>query len=231
MQHVSATFRKNSINNRVEAELSKKEVVLFEPEKNAPAATTNASHNAKPPIDGPPELKGLSIINQGHLTLHYHSYNEVSSLAPQPATAGRKRALEKSEDEEYSEALHSLMDINLSHRNLADPPGTSKRQRLEEPEPEVVEPEAQVEQEQAKQDEEPAQEKKKKGLWCELCGNKFNGYENKGSKQPCKFHPGMSTTDDHFTPHVNGCRREDSENGSADHVVQFKELSRTTLRG
>lgn len=214
VQHVSATFRNNSINNRTEADQSKKQVVLFKPQETAAAASNNVSNDPKISVDGPPELKGLSIVNQGQLTLHYHSYNAAPSPAYQPTVEPRKRALEKDEDEEYSEALASLMDCNLSAPNRPASLGTSKRQRLEEPEAEMIEceaemPESEVEiseagaqeqqddaeqQSQVKQEkdhDQPMKRMKKNMRLCKKCGNAFNPNKNIGRKKRCRFHPGM----------------------------------------
>ena len=220
---MSATFLKTSLNMGSEADQSKDKVILFKPEVTAPAATNSPSKDPKPSVGGPIELKGLSIINQGHLTLHYHTYNDASSPAPQPAIADRKHALERSEEEEYSEALSSLLDFNLSPAIRPDPPVDSKRQRLEEPEIEVVEPEAQQEEEQVKQEgEQPVHKKKNKnGMLCKKCGNTCKHTQNKDSKQPCNFHPGMSTTPHHVTPDMHGFRPEVLGNCNTDHAFKF----------
>lgn len=206
MQHVSATFRKKSIDKSAEADQSTKQVVLFKPEQAAPAPTNDVSRNAEPFAGLTPELKGFSIINQGHLTLHYHSYNEASSSTSQPAVVPLKQGRDKNEDEQYSEALSSLMSIDLSPQDLPNPQARPKRQRMEkpeEPETEMVEPEAKKPRKKVKQeDEEPAQKaSKKKSRSCKNCGCQFNPNQNKDSEQPCRYHPGMSTTAGHSTSH------------------------------
>lgn len=211
VQHVSATFRNNSINNGAEADQSTKQVVLFKPEEPAPAPTKDVTRDIKPSIDFNPDLKGLSIINQGHLTLHYHSYNEASSSPSQSAVVPLKRNLDKSEDEQYSEALASLMDFDLSPKDRSKPLPGSKRRRMEgaeELQTEMVESEAQIPQKKVKQEEEaPAQKgTKKKGLSCQQCGKSFQGKDNKGSKTPCNYHPGMSTTAGHLISHLDRFR-------------------------
>lgn len=211
MQHVSATFRKNSIINGTEADHSKKQVVLFKPQETAIATSNNAPNDTKLSFGGAPELQGLSIINQGQLTLHYHSYNAAPSTAYQSAPESRKHTLEKDENEQYSEALASLMDCDLSPQDRPKPLPSAKRLRFEEPEEletEMVEPEAQISQKMVKQEEEaPAQkESKKKALSCKQCGNSFQGKDNKGSKTPCHYHPGMSTTVVHLISHLNRLR-------------------------
>ncbi|KAK7698507.1 hypothetical protein SLS64_012499 [Diaporthe eres] len=203
--HVSATFRKKSSNNGTEADHSTKQVVLFKPEESAPGPTKDASRDVKPSVGFNPDLKGLSIINQGHLTLHYHSYNEASSSPSQPAVVPLKRGLDKNEDEQYSEALSSLMDFNLSPQDLSKPVPIPKRQRMEqpeqpeepeepeEPEIEMVDPEAQIPQKKVKQEEEATAKKgiKKTDLLCTKCGNSFQGKDNKCSKTPCHYHPAL----------------------------------------
>lgn len=199
MQHVSATFRKNTIDKSAEADQSTKQVVLFKPEQAAPAPTNDVSRNANPSAGLTSELKGLSIINQGHLTLHYHSYNETSSSSSQPAVVPFKQGRDQNEDEQYSEALSSLMNIDLCPQDLPSPLARPKRQRMEkpeEPETEMVEPEAKKPRKKVKQeDEEPARKvSKKKSSSCKNCGGQFNPNQKKDSEQPCRYHPGMSTT-------------------------------------
>lgn len=186
-------------------------MVLFKPEESAPTPGNDVHKDVKPSVGFGSDLKGLSIINQGHLTLHYHSYNEGSSSAYQPATVPLKRTLGKSEDEQYSEAISSLMEIDLSPRSQADPSPTSKRQRIEEPETEIVEPDAQNLQKKVKQEkydhvQEPT---KKKGVSCQKCGNPFKHNENDGSKQPCRYHPGMLTTADHPVSELSRSKFQD----------------------
>ncbi|KAL2286085.1 hypothetical protein FJTKL_07321 [Diaporthe vaccinii] len=216
--HVSATFRRKSRNNGTEADHSTKQVVLFKPEESAPGPTKDASRDVKPSVGFNQDLKGLSIINQGHLTLHYHSYNEASSPSSQPAVVPLKRGLDKSEDEQYSEALSSLMDFDLSPQDLSKSVPISKRPRMEdpeepeepeEPETEMVDPETQVPQKKVKQEEEaPAQKgRKNKDLVCTKCGNSFQGKDNKGSKTPCHRHPGMSITAGHLNLNLSRLRR------------------------
>lgn len=173
-----------------------------------------------PPAGLSSDLKGLTIVNQGQLTLHYHSYNEISSAASQSTTVSRKRTLDRVDDEEYSEALASLMEFDLSPQSRPSLTTTTKRPRLEEPcikmvelevdkpqkidklemidKPEMIEkpqkidnPEKKVKQEERQ----PAQdEPKKKGSLCKNCGNAFDDIQNEVSRRPCKYHPGMSTT-------------------------------------
>lgn len=220
MQHVSATFRKKSLNHGTEDGQDAKQVVLYRPEESG-----LASRDAMPSAGSSSDLKGLTIVNQGQLTLHYHSYNEVSSPAPQSATP-RKRALDRVEDEEYSEALASLMEFDLSPQSRPSLTATSKRQRLEEPciemvelevdkpqkidklemidKPENIEKPGKIEKPQkidhpekkVKQEEEqPAQdEPKKKESSCKRCGETFDPMQKKKFQLPCNYHPGMSTT-------------------------------------
>lgn len=154
-------------------------------EETAPAAINDMHTDTKSSVGGLPEAKGLTIINQGQMTLHYHSYHEASSLAQQSATVPRKRALERSEDEEYSEALASLMDFNLSATNNPTSLVTPKRLRLEGPEP-------QEHQEKLKEaEDQPGQiQISKKHKLCKNCGKFFYPSQNNGSKTPCNYHPG-----------------------------------------
>lgn len=212
VQHVSATLRKSSINNGTEADQSKKQVVLFTPQENAAATTNNKPNDPRLSVGGPTELSGLSIINQGQLTLHYHSYGPAQSSSYQSATESRKHALEKEEDEEYSEALASLMDCNLSAPNRPKTFGTSKRRRMEKSgavtphaEPATAEGVAGLTQAEAEeqQDEAEQQSQVKQGgnqpliqktnntKLCKKCGNIFNPEKNKGPKKRCGYHPGM----------------------------------------
>ncbi|KAG8162098.1 hypothetical protein KVR01_007863 [Diaporthe batatas] len=195
--HVSATFRKNSVNGENEADKSK-QVVLFKPKKTAPALAKNESADVKPSFGATPDVKGLTIVNQGQMTLHYHSYNHAPSPAPQTPAVPRKRSLDKAEDEEYSEALASLMKFDLSPESRRDPTLNPKRQRLEKPDIEMLEPEAPKAQDPVKQEkEQPVQKDKKKKkrnqkkLPCKKCGKSYKGPENKGSKTPCRSHPGV----------------------------------------
>lgn len=125
----------------------------------------------------------------------------------------RKHALEKDEDEEYSEALASLMDCDLSAPNRSAGPGTSKRQRLEEPEAEMAEAEAEMTEAEAETPEsevkiaeagekrsqvtqddghnQPMKQKKKYSRLCKNCGSTFNLKRNNGPKKRCRSHPGM----------------------------------------
>lgn len=213
MQHVSATFRKGSTNNDAEPDQSTKQVVLFKPEETEPTPTKNGSKDTKVSLGGGPELTGLSIINQGQLTLHYHSYNAAPPSVPQQATVPLKRALDQNEDEQYSEALSSLMDFDLSPQGRPKPLATSKRKRVEEPENpehpehlepeqpeqpeiEVAEPEHQNSRKKIKQEEEETVQNnaKKKKTECKNCGKSFKNKSNWRSKMPCQYHPGMSTT-------------------------------------
>lgn len=232
MQHVSATFRKDSISNGAEAENFTKQVVLFKPEESVPAPGNDVHKDVKPSVGLDPDLKGLSIINQGHLTLHYHSYNEGSSSAYQPAIVPLKRTSTRSEDEQYSEALSSLMDIDLSPPSHPDTCHASKRQRIEEPGIEmVVEPDAQRPQKEVKEEEEPAQKPtKKKGILCKNCGKPFNRNHNKGSKQPCRYHSGMLTTPAHPVSQLSRSKVQDHSEYNTNSDQHGKEPSSTTLR-
>lgn len=232
MQHVSATFRRNSIDKSAEADQSTKQVVLFKPELAAPAPANDVSRNVEPSAGLTPEIKGLSIINQGHLTLHYHSYNDAPSSTSQTAVVPLKQGRDKNEDEQYSEALSSLMNIDLSPQDLPNPLARPKRQRMEqseEPEIEMVEPEAQKPRKKIKQEEEePAQKaSKKKGRSCKNCGGPFNPNQNKGSKQPCRYHPGMWTAAGHLTLQLRIASQNRGKFGTNKALI-FKELSRTT---
>lgn len=73
----------------------------------------------------------------------------------------------------------------------------------EDPEIEMAEPELQPPQKKVKQEKkEPARKSpRKKGKWCKKCGNVFNPNQTEGSKQPCHYHPGMSTTFGHSILH------------------------------
>lgn len=196
---------------------STKQVVLFKPKEPAPTPSNDVSADVKPSVGFTPDLKGLSIINQGHLTLHYHSYNEAPSSTSQPAMAPLKRALDKTEDEQYSEALSSLMEFDLSPQDRPKPLASSKRQRMEEPEDhedpeiEMVEPEPQPPQKKVKQEEkeEPAQRKgKKRNNKCKRCGNRFNPKANR-LLHPCNYHPGMLTRAGHVISYSSRLKRWD----------------------
>lgn len=212
VQPVSAIFRKSSIGNDAEANQSANQLVLFKPEESAHIAANNSSNGSKPSVSGPPELQGLSIINQGQLTLHYHSYGTAQSSSYQPVTESRKRGLEKEDDEQYSEALASLMDFDLSAPKGSKIRVASKRRRLEKPgsgmvqaedatadaEAELIEAEAQEQQGGAekqtkvKQEEDQHMKKKKnKTKLCKKCGKMFNPDRNNGPINRCCFHPGM----------------------------------------
>lgn len=223
LQHVSATFRKGSTNNDAEPDQSAKQIVLFKPEETAPAPTKNASKDTKLSLGGGPELTGLSIINQGQLTLHYHSYNAAPPSVPQQATMPLKRALDQTEDEQYSEALSSLVDFNLSPQLRPNPRASSKRPRVEEPEqpeqpeqpdepdePEIepVEAEPHHSPRSIKQEEEEsARQSKRRNKKCRNCGAAFRNRQNKGSKEPCIYHPGMLTTASPLILHLSKSRR------------------------
>lgn len=221
MQHVSGTFRKNSINNGAEADKSTKQVVLFKPEESTPAPSNNVSRDVKPSVGFTPDLKGLSIINQGHLTLHYHSYNEAPSSTSQPAMAPLKGALDRSEDEQYSEALSSLMDFDLSPQDIPRTLAKSKRQRMEEPEDpedpeiEMVEPEPKPPQKKVKQEEKEQSARKtgknKSIITCKRCGERFNPNQKKRIKQLCNYHPGMWTRADRVISYLSRFRRWDGK--------------------
>lgn len=219
LQHVSATFRKKSINQGSEADHTAKQVVLYRPEESGPA-----SRGTMPSAGFSSDLKGLTIVNQGQLTLHYHSYNEVSSAAPQSATPSRKRTLDRVDDEEYSEALASLMDFDLSPQSRSHHTATPKRQRLAESIIEMVKLQVDKPQKTGKlgkteklekidqlekidelqgidkpqkvkhEDSQPAQEQPKEtDSLCKRCGNAFNSAENRASsKALCNYHPGTS---------------------------------------
>lgn len=214
VQPVSAIFRKSPIGNGAEADQSAKQLVLFKPEEAAPVAANNSSEGTKLSVSGPPELQGLSIINQGQLTLHYHSYSAAQSSSYQPVTESRKRGLEKGDDEQYSEALASLMDCSLSAPNRSKIRVASKRRRLEQPgsgmvqaedatadaDAELIEAEAQEQQDEAEQQTQVKQEedqpmkkknKKRNTKLCKKCGNMFNPDRNNGPRNRCCFHPGM----------------------------------------
>ncbi|POS68985.1 hypothetical protein DHEL01_v212619 [Diaporthe helianthi] len=189
--HVSATFRKNSINLKKETDQSK-QVVLFTPEETTPEPSKNESTGVNPSLGFNQDLKGLTIVNKGQITLHYHSYNDTSSPTPQTAATSRKRALDRADDEEYSEALASLMEFDVSPQSRRNPPPNSKRQRLEEPDIEMEEPEFPKLEDPEKQPVEGTVEKnkQKQDLACKKCGEFYKGTENKGSSMPCCSHPG-----------------------------------------
>lgn len=221
VQPASAIFRKSSIGNGAEADQSAKQLVLFKPEEAAPVAANNSYNGTKPSVSGPPELQGLSIINQGQLTLHYHSYNSAPSPGSHLSTESRKHFLEKDEDEDYSEALASLMDCNLSAPDHSAAMGASKRRRVGEPEAEMsrnkagseiarstmkdtevqaefTETEAQEQLDEVKQqgqvkqeDDQPMQQKTEDVRQCKKCGNMFDPLKNSGRKKLCRLHPGM----------------------------------------
>ena len=210
LQHVSATFQKKTTNHETEGDKTTKQVVLYKPEESGPASIHDGSKGTTPSVGLPPDPKGLTIVNQGQLTLHYHSYNEVSSPAPQSVAVSRKRPLDRAEDGEYSEALASLMEFDLSPESRRNPPPSSKRQRLEDPDIELEEPEVEKPQNGHKQEKvQPVEKKpKKKGNICTQCGKGFNPKQNKGSKQPCTYHPGTSIIGDQLTPHSSKFRRQ-----------------------
>jgi hypothetical protein len=194
LQHVSAIFHRNATGRDKKTDHSK-QMVLFDPDKSAFSPANDASTDIKPSLDGSSGLQGLSIINQGHLTLHYHSYNDASSSVPQRSTGRSKRALDRAEDEEYSEALASLMDFNLPPESRRNPPPSPKRPRLEEPDIEMMEHKVQEPQKRFKQEdeEEPVKHKTQKNNFiCRNCGESYNPRQNKG--YPCNYHPGMSST-------------------------------------
>lgn len=229
LQHVSATFRKNSINRENEADKSK-QVVLFKPGETAPAPIQNESPDVKPSLGVTPDVKGLTIVNQGQMTLHYHSYNHASSPGPQTSAVPRKRALDRADDEEYSEALASLMEFDLSPEIRRNPSPDSKRQRLEEPDIEMLEPEVSKPQNPVKQeDEEPVQKSKKKNnLPCKKCGKTWKGNENKGSKMPCSSHPGMSNTAGNLNLRLSNTKLYHGIENDADYSHHLKENSSIT---
>lgn len=228
-QHVCATFRKGSVTRENETDQSK-QVVLFKREETAPAPIKNDSTDTKPSLGVNPDLKGLTIVNQGQMTLHYHSYNHASSPAPQTDVVPRKRALDKAEDEDYSEALASLMEFDLSPESRRNLPPASKRHRLEEPDIEMLEPEVPKPQNpvEAEEDKAVQKNKKKNKPSCKKCGKTYTKNQNKGSNTPCNSHPGMSNTVGHFDIQLSEIKLHCGIKHDADSSHYFKGNSSTT---
>ncbi|KAG6360951.1 hypothetical protein INS49_012019 [Diaporthe citri] len=132
--HVSATFHQNSLDSAANNKSTPPRTSLPRAGETAPAEATGESNDIKASTSGPLDLKGLTIVNHGNLTLHYHSYMETSHDTPQSAILPRKRTFAETEDQQYSEALASLTDFNNSIPHASPLESLGKLLKTKEPE-------------------------------------------------------------------------------------------------
>ncbi|KAK2608085.1 hypothetical protein N8I77_006719 [Diaporthe amygdali] len=200
--HVSATFRSGAVNGNEQVDQSPKHAAQRKEKQTAPAETNDLPSDTDPVVRSLLDMKGLPIINHGNLTLHYHSYAENSFRQSQPDIVPCKRTLEKTEDEQYSEALASLTDCNDPVQQDLSLETSAKRLKTMKPQVETVGNRAiKVEPESVEQCEDQdevandpcvTEQKKrtKRARTCARCGEHYEKADNEGFNMPCCYHPG-----------------------------------------
>ncbi|KAL1850718.1 hypothetical protein Daus18300_012796 [Diaporthe australafricana] len=189
--------------------MSLPQAAWLEDETTGPVKTTDQTRETDPSLDNLPGLKGLSITNNGSLTLHYHSYPASPSSPSGSAIVSRKRALQETEDEQHSEALASLTDCD--HLTTSSPNAESSAKRLKTEKStankvngNTVKPDFETLQRAdgkakekaggkntAKNVKEETGKKAKPVKKCTRCGTDYTKSANRYGRTPCCYHPGM----------------------------------------